>query len=138
MVVYPYKRSHVITSALDKVLKYSPLLPTPRGHDLLFTSLRFFDPWLTPPHERAATCVQFAAKQRSEAQTDISDGLFPVQSRVASSKLRRRHGASFNHGCVTPTGVSRRSLELREQRSSPSEKPPSWRVTLERWLLACH
>lgn len=76
-------------------------------------------------------------KQHSEAQINITNGLFLVQSRVACHKSRRRQGAFFNHGCVTLTTVSCRLFELQEQRSSPSEKPPSWHVTLERRLLAC-
>lgn len=136
MLVYPYKQIHVITSALDKVFKYSPLLPTPRGHYLLFTTLRF-DPLLTPPQPARRHVNTVCCERRGKAQTNIGDGLFLVQSRVACHRWRRRHGAFFNHGGVTLTTVSCRLFELQEQRSSPSEKPPSWHVTLERRLLAC-
>lgn len=135
MLVYPYKHCHVITSVLDRVLVYSPLLPTPWGHSAAY-QFAFWSITHTPtPARRHVNTV--CCKQRSDAQTNIGDGLFLVQLRVACHKLRRRHSAFFNHGCVTLTTVSRRLFELQEQRSSPSEKPPSWHVTLERQLLAC-
>lgn len=64
MLVYAYKYNHVITSALDEVFRYSlcsSLLPTPRGHYLLLTSVRF-DSLLTPSHQRATVWIQLTAR----------------------------------------------------------------------------
>lgn len=136
MLAYPYKHSHVITSVLDEVLKYSPLLPKPRGHYLLFTSLRF-DPLLTPPHQRTATWIQFAENNTaSRKQT----------SATAPSWLSRElpvtsWGAGTVHSLIT--GVSRwqqspvACLSCRNKEARHPKKPPSWHVTLERRLLAC-
>lgn len=139
MLVYPYKHSHVITSALDKVLKYSPLLPTPRGHYLLFTSVRF-DSLLTPPHQRAATWIQFAAnniakrKQTSATASSCFSRELPVTSGGAGAA--RPLIAGVSRWQESPVACwSCRNKEARRPKN-----PPSWLVTfasLERWLLPC-
>lgn len=129
MLVYPYKHSHVITSALDKVLKYSPLLPTPRGHYLLFTNVRF-DSLLTPPHQRATTGIQFAAnniakrKQTSATASSCFSRKLPVTS----------GGAGAAHPLIT--GVSRWqespvacwSCRNKEARRPKTLLPGLWRL----------
>lgn len=128
MLVYAYKYNHVITSALDKVFRYSlcsSLLPTPRGHYLLFTSVRF-DSLLTPSHQRAAVWIQLTARNVVKHKQKINLGL----SWFSRESLSEVEDAGATHPLIT--GTSRwQSLLLYVRAPGTktfSSKPPSSHV----------